>query len=488
MEDQVQVRLDKIASLRAAGKPPFAERFERTHSLGEAAALPDGTGGVRLAGRIVGLRTFGKLTFGHLFDSSGKLQFSFQRNKLGESYEEFRRIADMGDFIGVEGEMITTRTGEKTVDAASWAFLSKAMRPMPEKFHGLVDAEQRLRRRYLDLVMTPEVMDRFKKRTQVVRVLRSYLDGHGFLEIDTPVLANKASGALARPFVTHHNALDIDVFLRIAPETYLKRAVAGGLDRVYEFARCFRNEGMDPSHLPDFTMLEFYASYWNYEDNMKFTEAMVKDLVQNVLGGLEVTWQGKRISFAGDWPRVSFRDLILRDSGIDIDACLDKASLQAAVRSKAIDFGGDGIDIARLGRGALIDQLFKKVSRPRIVDPLFLVRHPAEISPLARRNDADELVVDRFQLVVNGWEIVNAYSELVDPVDQRQRFEQQTAARKAGDEEAMEGDEDFLLCMEHGMPPMSGFGMGIDRITALLTDAATLRDVVLFPLMRPEQL
>jgi lysyl-tRNA synthetase class 2 len=487
MEDQVQARLDKIAALRAAGKPAYAERYERTHTLGQAAALPDGTAGVRLAGRIVALRLFGKLTFGHLFDESGRLQFSFQRNRLGEAYEEFRKIADLGDFVGVEGEMITTRTGEKTIDVTAWTFLAKAVRPMPEKFHGLVDSEQRLRRRYLDLVMTPEVMTRFKKRTEIVRALRAYLDAHGFMEIDTPVLSNKASGALAKPFLTHHNALDLDVYLRIAPETYLKRAVAGGLDRVYEFARCFRNEGMDPSHLPDFTMLEFYASYWNYRDNMEFTEAMVKDLLLKVNGGLEVSYQGTTISFAGDWPRMSFRDLILRDSGIDLDACRDKASLQAAVKAACIDFGGEGVDAAKLGRGALIDQLFKKVSRPRIVNPVFVTEHPAEISPLARRNDGNDLVVDRFQLVVNGWEIVNAYSELIDPVDQRQRLEQQAAARKAGDEEAMELDEDFLLCMEHGMPPMSGFGMGIDRITALLTDATTLRDVVLFPLMRPEQ-
>ncbi len=486
MEDQVQVRVDKIAALRAAGKLAYAERFERTHTLVEAAALPDGTTGVRLAGRIVAVRLFGKLTFGHLFDASGRLQFSFQRNKLGEAYEEFRRIADLGDFVGVEGEMITTRTGEKTIDVSGWTFLSKAVRPMPEKFHGLVDAEQRLRRRYLDLVMTPEVMERFKKRTAIVRALRAYLDASGFFEIDTPVLCNKASGALARPFLTHHNALDIDVYLRIAPETYLKRAVAGGFDRVYEFARCFRNEGMDPSHLPDFTMLEFYASYWDYEDNMKFTEAMLKDLLLKVNAGLVLSYQGTQISFEGDWPRVSFRDLILADSGIDIDAFRDKASLQAAVRGKGIDFGSEGIDVAKLSRGGLIDQLFKKVSRPKIVNPVFVIMHPAEISPLARRNDANDLVVDRFQLVVNGWEIVNAYSELIDPVDQRQRLEQQAAARTAGDDEAMELDEDFLLCMEHGMPPMSGFGMGIDRLAALLTDATTLRDVVLFPLMRPE--
>jgi lysyl-tRNA synthetase class 2 len=290
---------------------------------------------------------------------------------------------------------------------------------------------------------------------------------------------------MARPFVTHNNALDIDVYLRIAPETYLKRAVAGGFERVYEFARSFRNEGVDASHLPDFTLLEYYVAYWNYVDNMNFTEALMKHLLQSVNGSLEIEYEGTKISFDGSWPRVSFRELLLKDCGIDIEAFTTRETLLAEIRSKGISFDDD-VDVAKAGRGTLIDLLYKKVSRPKIINPLFLTHHPIDLSPLARKSDRDPNVTDRFQLVVNGWEIINAYSELVDPVDQAERFRQQAEARAHGDTEAMEIDRDFLRTMEYGMPPMSGWGMGVDRVVALLTDAHTLRDVVLFPLLRPE--
>ncbi|HNX60449.1 MAG TPA: lysine--tRNA ligase, partial [Spirochaetota bacterium] len=368
---------------------------------------------------------------------------------------------------------------------SSWEFLSKSLRPLPEKFHGLADTEQCLRKRYLDLMTSPETMDRFKKRTLLIKTIRNYLDNEDFFEVDTPVLLNKASGALATPFATHHNALDIDIFLRIAPETYLKRAIAGGFERVYEFARCFRNEGMDPSHLPDFTMLEYYCAYWNYEDNMNFTERLLKHAIKTVTGSDTITYAGTEISFAGDWPRVSFRELILKDCGIDIDALKTREELVAEINKRGIVLDAP-IDLKKCGRGTVIDLLYKKVSRPKIKNPTFLIKHPVDISPLARRNDTDANTVDRFQLVVNGWEVVNAYSELIDPVDQAERFEQQLKARSSGDTEAMEVDEDFLTCMEYGMPPMSGWGMGIDRLIALLTDAPSLREVVLFPLMRPE--
>jgi lysyl-tRNA synthetase class 2 len=305
------------------------------------------------------------------------------------------------------------------------------------------------------------------------------------MEIDTPVLTNKATGALARPFVTHNNALDIDVFLRIAPETYLKRAIAGGFDRVYEFARSFRNEGVDASHLPDFTLLEYYCAYWNYVDNMNFTEKLLKHLLQSVTGSLTLTYEGREIDFSGEWPRVSFRDVLIRDCGIDIDQCVDREALWAAIKAKGVTLETD-VDIKKAGRGTLIDLLYKKVSRPQMVKPQFITHHPLDLSPLARKNDENPMVVDRFQLVVNGWEVVNAYSELVDPVDQAQRFEQQAEARRKGDTETMDIDQDFLLCMEYGMPPISGWGMGVDRMVALLTGASTLRDVVLFPLLRPE--
>jgi lysyl-tRNA synthetase class 2 len=485
LSDEMKVRREKIGRIREKGMQPFAERYERTHTIGESAELADGVAGVRIAGRIVALRYFGKLAFGHLFDSTGKVQFALQRNQLEDRFALFKQIVDVGDFVGIEGEMFTTRTGEKTVNAHSWTFLSKSLRPLPEKFHGLADQEQKMRRRYLDLISSPDAMSRFQVRTRIIRTLRAFLDENGFTEIDTPVLANKASGALATPFSTHYDALDIDVYMRIAPETYLKRAIAGGFDRVYEFARCFRNEGIDPSHLPDFTMLEYYASYWNSEDSMDFTERMIKHLVQTVTGGLKVDFAGTSITFDKEWSRLSFRDLILKDSGIDIDIVRSKDEMIDAIKQNGITFEAE-IDFDAISRGTLIDQLYKKVSRPKIVEPTFLIRHPIDISPLARRNDEDELVVDRFQLVVNGWEIVNAYSELIDPIDQAERFSQQAAARAAGDEEAMEIDNDYVLCMEYGMPPISGWGMGIDRIVALLTGVDNLRDVVLFPLLRPE--
>jgi lysyl-tRNA synthetase, class II len=485
LNEQARVRLEKIPAIRKAGDSPYADRFERTHRLHEAAALPDGTAKVSVAGRVIALRFFGKLAFGHLYDLEGKLQFAVQKNKLAARFDDFKNSVDIGDFIGVTGTTITTKTGEKTIDIDGFTFLSKTLRPLPEKFHGLTDPEMRLRRRYLDLISSEESRARFRKRTVIIKTIRDFLDANGFLEIDTPVLGNKACGALARPFITHNNALDIDVFLRIAPETYLKRAIAGGFDRVYEFARSFRNEGVDASHLPDFTLLEYYCAYWNYVDNMNFTQKLFKHLLQKVNGSLELTYENTKISFDGEWPRISFRDLIVRDCGIDIDKFATREALMAEIDRAGIRFETD-VDIKKAGRGTLIDLLYKKVSRPKLVNPVFITHHPLDLSPLARKNDANPLVVDRFQLVVNGWEVVNAYSELVDPVDQTERFREQAAARAKGDTEAMEVDEDFVQCMEYGMPPISGWGMGVDRIIALLTNASTLRDVVLFPLLRPE--
>lgn len=485
LNEQMKVRLEKVPQLRAAGYHPYAERFERTHRLHEAAVLSDGTKGVRVAGRLISLRYFGKLAFGHLYDVDGKMQFAVQKTKLGDKFDDLKKLIDIGDFIGVEGEVITTKTGEKTIDIDSFTFLTKTLRPLPEKFHGITDPEQRLRKRYLDLISSEESRERFRKRVQIIRTIRNFLDDNGFTEIDTPVLTNKASGALARPFVTHHNALDMDVYLRIAPETYLKRAIAGGFDRVYEFARSFRNEGMDASHLPDFTLLEYYSAYWNYIDNMNFTEKLFKHLLMTVNGSLDITYDGTKISFGGEWPRVTFRDLILKDCGIDINQFDTRDSLMAEIKKQGIKFETD-VDVAKAGRGTLIDLLYKKVSRPQMINPTFITGHPLDLSPLARKNDDNPLQVDRFQLVVNGWEVVNAYSELVDPIDQTGRFEQQAEARAHGDKETMDVDYDFLQCMEFGMPPISGWGMGIDRIIALITNASTLRDVILFPLMRPE--
>src|SRR5262245_5911031 len=484
--DQREVRLQKLERLRAEGVRPYADRFETSHVLDEARRLAEAAEGtpVRVAGRVMSSRAFGKLTFAHLQDRSGRCQVAFDATHVGEEQlSRFDRLVDLGDFVGVEGTTFKTKKGEPTVRVTRWTFLSKALRPLPEKWHGLSDQETCWRERHLDLLVNPATRDRFRLRTRLLRALRAYLDEHGFEEVDTPVLWPKASGALARPFVTHHNALDLDCALRIAPETFLKRCVAGGIERVYEIARCFRNEGMDPSHVQDFTLAEWYAAYWDFRDNMDFTQALVLHLVDACTGSRKTRCGAQEIDWTPPWPRVAMRDLILRDGGIDIDAHPDADALRKAIAAKGLRLERDDLDT--LGRGPLVDVLYKKVSRPKIVSPVFVTSHPIELSPLARRNDGSPALTDRFQLVVAGWEIVNAYSELVDPLDQRRRFEEQAAARAAGDEEAMDVDEDYLACMEHGMPPMSGWGMGIDRFVSLLADQENLRDVVLFPLMKP---
>mgnify|MGYP001326758962 CR=1 FL=1 len=485
-EDYRQRRLEKRRALEAQGVHAHPERFDRTHTLAEAAALPEGTP-VRVAGRIVNHRIKGGRTFTVLQDLSGSLQVSATRDGLDPDperskalYQRWTDLLDLWDFVGAEGELFRTKTGELTVGVKSWTFLGKALQPPPSKFHGLADTEQCWRKRYVDLVANPETRGRFRLRTRVTRALRQYLDQHGFEEVETPILCNQASGALARPFLSHHNSLDMQVVLRIAPETYLKRLVVGGYDRVYEMARCFRNEGMDPSHLQDFTMLEFYAAYWNYEDNMRFTEALVRHVVQEATGGLTVQRGERTIDFSGEWPRRSLRDVILEHAGIDIDQHADAASLRAAILARKVE-----LENPDAGRGSLIDQLYKRTARPKLIQPTFIVKHPIDLSPLARRNDQDPKVADRFQLVVDTWEVVNAYSELVDPIDQRGRLEEQSRLRGKGDDEAMEMDEDYLSAMEYGMPPISGWGMGIDRFVALITDVPNLRDVVWFPLLKP---
>ncbi len=482
--DQRKVRIDKMQKIKDSGKIPFAERYDRTHYLNDAAKLPIHTENVRVAGRVMSLRKFGKLIFATLQDYTGQLQISLTGNDIPEAVKEFNSVVDNGDFIGCEGHIGTTQKGEVTLKVETWTFLSKTLLPMPEKHSGLKDIECCYRQRYLDLIMNQETMERFKKRIHLIKTIRRFLEDSDFVEIETPVLQTKASGAMATPFVTHQKALDIDLFLRIAPETYLKRAVAGGFDRVYEFARSFRNEGMDPSHLQDFTLLEYYCAYWNYEDNMNFTEKLIKHVLEKVHGSYLLKYGTSEIDFGQKWERISFRDLIMKDAQIDIDAHQTKESLLNIIKEKKIVLEAD---VNKLGRGNLIDQLYKKVSRPQIINPTFVIKHPTDLSPLARMNDTNPLIVDRFQLVINGWEVINAYSELVDPLDQRQRLVDQASAKNAGDSEAMDMDEDFLLCMEHGMPPISGWGMGIDRFAALLTNSENLRDVVLFPLMKPEK-
>ncbi len=481
--DERSVRIEKIAKIREAGVNPFADRCDRTCYLDKAQTLEIGTKEVELCGRVVLKRDFGKLIFATIQDFYGRMQIALEKTKLEDKFVFFNKMIDIGDFIYVKGEIFKTHKGEITLNTDDYKLLSKSIRPLPEKFHGITDLEARSRQRYLDLIMDVDSRERFKKRIKIINTIRNYLNDNDFLEVETPVLQTKPSGALAKPFKTHHNALDIDMYLRIAPETYLKRCITGGFDRVYEFARSFRNEGMDPSHLQDFTLLEFYAAYWNFEDNMNFTEKLFKHILMEINGSLELVYNGTKIDFSGTWPRYSFRELILKHADIDIDLCPTKDDLVKAIKSKNIKL--EDVNFNKIGRGNLIDQLYKKVARPNMINPQFLIHHPIDLSPLARKNDDNELITDRFQLVVNTWEIVNAYSELVDPIDQLDRLKKQMDEREKGDEEAMFLDEEFVLCMEYGMPPNSGWGMGIDRFVALLTDQENLREVVLFPLMRP---
>jgi lysyl-tRNA synthetase class 2 len=481
VSEQREIRVQKIEALKAAGVRAWPDRFRRTHTTEAARALPMGTPDVTIAGRLRLIRVMGKLLFAHLQDAAGQMQILVRREAVGEeSFDMLKKLVDLGDFLGATGNMMVTKTGEITLQAMKVTFLGKALRPLPEKWHGITDRELCYRQRYLDLVMSPETRERFALRVEVVRQIRRMLEARDFVEVETPVLMTTPSGALARPFVTHHHALDIPLYLRIAPETYLKRLIVGGYERVYEFARCFRNEGMDPSHLQDFTMLEYYVAYWSYEENMEFTEELLKTVLAGVYGSLSAARDRTGIDWSGDWPRVVLADLIEREAGIRLADFPDAPSLRVEAERRGIAIE----DAGKLGRGSLVDQIYKKLCRPSLVNPVFLVRHPIDLSPLARRSDDDPATADRFQLVVKGWEVVNAYSELVDPVDQRGRLEDQARLRQGGDTEAMEMDEDYLLAMEHGMPPISGWGMGIDRFVALLTNAPNLRDVVFFPTMR----
>lgn len=478
-------RRKKLDYIRECHKNPYPERYEVNYQLNQACTLADQTQNVRVAGRITLMRKMGSLSFARISDISGSIQVAIKRDLLGdEEYDFFKKAFDIGDFIGVCGEMFTTKTGEKTVRAQEVAFLGKALRPLPEKYHGITDTDSRFRQRYLDLIMHEEAQQKFLLKYSFVREVRRYLEDHGYIEIETPVLLDKPSGATARPFISHHNALNMDVYLRIAPETYLKRAIVGGFTKVFEFARCFRNEGMDASHLQDFTMLECYCAYYNYKDNMIFLQDLLCAVVKKIFGKTKIKTEGCTIDFAGKWPVISFQQLILRDSGIDINECRTAAELLEKIKEKNISLESEE-DIRSLGRGNLIDLLYKKVSRPKLIAPTFLVEHPKALSPLARANDENPDIVDRFQLVINGAEVINAYSELVDPVDQRKRLLEQAALKANGDQEAMVMDEEYVRAMEYGMPPISGWGMGIDRIVQVILGERNIKELVLFPLMRP---
>jgi len=481
-------RVEGIRLMREMKIAPFGSKYDKEINLNQIKKMAIGAG-VKSAGRVVLLRDMGKITFAHLQDFYGKVQIIFREDILGEKrYKTVLEFLNIGDFIGLQGEVFVTRKGEISILVKEYEFLSKAMRPLPEKWHGIKDTELKYRKRYLDFIMNEETKERFLTRSQFLWELRKYYHDNGFTEIETPILCNTPSGALAKPFKTHHNVYGNDVYLRIAPEIYLKEAIIGGFEKIYEVARSFRNEGVDPSHLQDFTMVEHYCAYWDYKMNMRFTEEMLTKIIKKIKGELKIEILNRKgdqvkVDFSLPWKTVSFKDLILKDCGIDIDEFLDVKDLRNIIKEKKISID----KIANLGRGNLIDALYKAVSREKIVEPTFLIHHPLDISPLARKNDENPMVTDRFQLVINGWEIVNAYSELIDPVDQKERFEKQMEMRKHGDDEAMLKDDEFVEAMEYGMPPVSGWGMGVDRIVALLTQQQNLRDVVMFPLLKPDK-
>ena len=484
LTEQEIVRREKLVNL-AKQTNPYPDRYEITHSLKDASQLPDETKDVSIAGRIVFMRKMGKLSFIKIRDFDSDLQVSIKIDNVGEEkYAFFKEYFDLGDFIGVKGEMFTTHTGEKTLRADSFEFLGKALKPLPEKFHGLTDPELCYRHRYVDLIMNQDTRQNFLIRIKLIKELRNYLDNLGYYEIETPILNNKPSGAVARPFIAHHNALDLDVYLRIAPETYMKRAVVAGMTKVYEVARCFRNEGMDATHLQDFTMVEAYQAYYNYQDNMKLIQQMLQTIIYNIFGTLNVQIGDKTVDLSGDFKIVSFRELIIKYANIDIEEYNTKEKLLQKIQAENIEIESE-TPIGNLGFGNLVDYLYKKVARPHMIEPVYLTEHPISLSPLARANEKCPNITDRFQLVINGAEIVNGFSELVDPIEQERRLLEQAKLKEAGDAEAMDMDNDYINAMEYGMPPISGWGMGIDRLVQLLTNSDNVKDVVLFPLMRP---
>jgi len=483
--EQELVRRNTLESIKAFTNP-YPERFETNYELKDACLLEDGVTNVKIAGRIVLMRKMGKMTFLTIQDIEGRIQASIKIDMVGEEkYEFFKNNVDLGDFIGVVGEVFTTHTGEKTVRADSFEFLGKALKPLPEKFHGLTDIETVYRNRHVDLIMSEEARKTFLLRSNFIKEMRNYLNNIGYIEIETPILNNKASGATARPFTTHHNALDIDLYLRIAPETYLKRAVVGGFTKVFEVARCFRNEGMDATHLQDFTMVEGYGAYLNYKDNMKLLQNMLQTIIMNLFNTLEIQIGDKVVDLSGTWESISFRDLILKYANIDIKEFNTKELLLNKIKKDNIQIDSD-TPLEDLGYGNLVDQLYKKVARPNVIGPIYLTEHPIDLSPLARANDIDNSITDRFQLIINGAEIINAYSELVDPIEQEARLLKQAELKANGDEEAMPMDYDYIEAMEYGMPPISGWGMGVDRLIQLLTNSDNIKDIILFPLMRPK--
>ena len=478
-----KIRLKKLEAIKKALILPYPAKTKKTHKISEALAnfnsLAKTKKEIVLVGRIMSLRIHGGATFFHIEDGTGKIQTFFRKDRLGEkSYQFFLENFDIGDFIEVRGVLFKTKMGERTIEGADFKMLAKSLLPLPEKWHGLKDIEERFRKRYLDLIFNPEVKKKFEIRSRVIQTIREFLDKAGFLEVETPILQPIYGGAKARPFKTHLNAFDLDMYLRIAPELYLKRLLVGGFEKVYEIGKCFRNEGVDRFHSPDFTMLEFYWAFADYKDLMKLTEKLFEYLLKKVFQKLEITYEGKKINFKVPWPRVEFSQLMRKYTALNVE----EINLEGLER-KAKEFN---LKLEKgLGKAEILDEIYKKFVRPKIWQPTFIIHFPLGFQTLAKALEKDSHRLANFQLVTAGFELINAFSELNDSIEQRKRFEEQKKLMAAGFKEAHPLDEDFLEALEYGMPPAAGFGMGIDRLVALLTDSHSLREVILFPTMRP---
>lgn len=482
LNEILRVRREKLAKLRQAGKDPFKiTKFNPTHKsitiLNEFESLENQE--VVIAGRIMTKRVMGRASFAHILDSEGQIQIFVQINELGkEAYEDFKAM-DIGDIIGVKGDVFRTKKGEISVRAKEITLLAKSLQPLPEKWHGLKDTDLRYRQRHVDLIVNPDVKKTFIIRSKVIQQIRNYLDARGFIEVDTPILHNTAGGAAARPFITHHNTLDIDMYLRIATELHLKRLIVGGFDKVYEMGRIFRNEGMSIKHNPEFTTIELYQAYADYEDMMDLTEDMIATVAKEVLGTTQIEYQGQPIDLTPPWKRMTMIDAVKEYTGIDFNSFTEDEEAARALREIGIDLDkpvtwGEALNIA-----------FEERVEDKLIQPTFIINYPVEISPLAKRMNEDPRLTYRFELFITGRELANAFSELNDPIDQKERFMEQAKQRAAGDEEAHMMDEDFVNALEIGMPPTGGLGIGIDRLIMLLTDSYSIRDVILFPTMKP---
>lgn len=484
LSEQEIIRREKVDEIRKVCNP-YPEKYDVNYKLKDVSSLEDGTNDVRIAGRIVFMRKMGKLSFLKLRDLEGEIQVSIKVDCVGEDkYAFFKSNIDLGDFIGVAGEVFTTQTGEKTVRADSFEFLGKALRPLPEKFHGLTDIEMKYRQRYVDLIMNEESRKVFLGRSKMYAFIHRYLGENGFLEVETPIIQTAVSGASAKPFFTHHNALDLDCNLRIAPECYLKQCIAGGFDRVYELAKCFRNEGMDPQHNPEFTQVEWYVAYWNFEDTIVFYKEFIRNMFKEIIGTDKIEYQGIELDFGKEtWPRINYVEKLTEILGFDFLSITDVDELKSKIVEKGLYTYADLNEYKSLNQ--VIDFTYKNLIRKKIVEPTIIYNYPTVMMPLTRRNDEDERRVDMFQVVAAGSELCKAYSELVNPKQQREAFEAQLRDKELGDDETMDLDEDYLLAMEQGMPPISGLGFGIDRLMMIMFNQPSVRDVILFPTMKP---